>query len=110
MVAYGASITSWLPPWYQAYWPETSHGLALKPLLQVVSDPNSVGNRSQGGIHRRNTREKAGVYHIEIVKVMGLAVDIKYGGSGVGAKTTGTGLMCHSSNGHGTLNIDLTLN
>ena len=84
--------------------------LALEALLEVVPHPNRIGNGGEGGIHRSDARKEAGIHDIEIVEVVGLAIDIQYRRSRIITKTASAGLMSHGGYRHGTLNINLAFN
>ena len=60
---------------------------------EVVSDANGVGDNGEGWVDCAAAWEKAGVYHVEIVEVVGFAVDVKDGLIGVGAKAAGSVLV-----------------
>ena len=58
-------------------------------LKQVVGDADGVGDDGVGWVDCSARGEQAGVDDIEIVEVMGLAVDVEDGGLRVGAEATG---------------------
>src|SRR6266851_2838419 len=69
------------------------------PAGDVIADPDRVGHHGQGRVDRADTWEDARVGEVEVVELMCLAVDVRYGGQGIGAETGRTGLMCHPGDG-----------
>ena len=84
--------------------------LALEALLEVIPYPNRIGNGGKRGVHRSDAREEAGIHHIEIVEVVGLAIDIQHRSGRIITEAASAGLVAHGGNGHGALNINLALN
>ena len=59
-----------------------------EPLEQVVADAQRVGHRRQRRVHGARGREEAGVDDVEVVEVVGLAVDVERGRAGSVPKRT----------------------
>src|SRR5262249_61021114 len=72
-------------------WPDT---VTLdEPGLQVIADPESVGDDGQCGVHRRAGREEAAIHHIEIVDLVSPAVHVQRGGLRVTPEADGSVLV-----------------
>ena len=72
-----------------------------QPILkQVVCDPNSIGDDGERWVNRAAGREEAGVDNIEIIEIVGLAVDVEDGLFRVGAEAAGTVLVAYAFEGN----------
>ncbi len=74
-----------------------------QPLPQVLTHPDCIGDGRERGVDRADAWEEAGVYHIEIVEFVGLAVHIEHGAGRVAAEATGARLMAHRREAHWVL-------
>src|SRR4051794_13943418 len=52
-------------------------GWSGESCCDVVPYAHRVGDRRQGRVHRADAREEAGVHHVEVVQVVGLAADVQ---------------------------------
>src|SRR5215472_15420354 len=64
-----------------------------EPLGEVVGYAQGVGDGGEGGVHRADAGEEAGVHDVEVVQFVGLAVDVQDRGGRVGAEPAGARLM-----------------
>jgi hypothetical protein len=48
-----------------------------KPFEQMISHPQGIRDYRQAGIHGRNRHEEARVDNIEIIQIVGLAIEIE---------------------------------
>src|ERR1700722_3131757 len=64
-----------------------------QPGQDPVADPDGVGHRGEGRVHRADAREDAGVGHVEVVHLVRAAVGVEHRRGRVGAAPDGPGLM-----------------
>lgn len=79
---------------------------SAEPREETVADPQRVGDGRQGRVDRADAREEARVDDVEIVQVVGLAVDVQRGGSRVGSETDGARLMRRRADRHALVQVD----
>src|SRR6516225_7580078 len=72
--------------------------LNAEPVEQMIADPERVGDDRQGRVYRRARREKAGVHDIEIVDLVGPAIDVESRAVRVAAKADCAVLMAGPGN------------
>jgi hypothetical protein len=59
------------------------------PGREVLADADRIGHRGEGRVHGSDAREEARVDDVQVVDLVGLAVDVQYGSGGVGAEPAG---------------------
>src|SRR3954453_12915967 len=64
-----------------------------QPLGQVVAHPQGVRDGRQGGVHGADAGEEAGVDHVQVVHVVGLAVDVQGARGGIAAEADSSCLV-----------------
>src|SRR5262249_2485777 len=64
---------------------------------QMLSDAERIGHNGQGWVHCTAGREEAAVHHVQIIKLVRLAVDVEDRGLGVAAEPDRPILVCHAS-------------
>ena len=62
----------------------------------MVCDANSIGDDGERWVYRAAGREEAGVDNIEVIEVVGFAVNVKDGLFRVGAEAAGTVLVAYA--------------
>src|SRR6185436_18941998 len=70
-----------------------------EPRLEVVAHPEGVGDDGQRRIHRRAGGKEAPVDHVEIVDLVGPAIDVQRGGSRVAPEADGSVLVRNTGEG-----------
>ena len=65
----------------------------------MVANPQGVGDDSQSWVYRRARDEKAGVHHVQVVQVVGLAVRIQHRGLRIATKAQSPVLVGNASQG-----------
>src|SRR5690348_15868027 len=63
------------------------------PAEQVLADPDGVGHGGEGRVHRPDAGEEAGVHDVQVVQLVGLAVDVEHRRGRVVAEPAGPGLV-----------------
>lgn len=59
----------------------------------MITNPQRIGDDGQRGVNGTTGRKEAAIYHVEIIDIMGLTIQIQHGGCGVFAKLTGADLV-----------------
>src|SRR3954463_6825659 len=70
-----------------------------EPLEQVVANAQRVGHCRQRRVHGAGRGEEAGVDYVEVVYVVGFAVDVERGPAGIGAEAHGAALVRDAGDG-----------
>src|SRR4051794_10479572 len=73
---------------------------------QVVPDPQGIGDGRERRVHRADAGEEARVDDVEVVDLVGPAVDVQGGGSRVGAEPDGAGLVGGRPDRHALVHVD----
>ena len=71
-------------------------GLSCEPVGEVLADADGVGHRGERRVHGADAREEAGVDDVEVVELVGLAVDVEHRRRRVVAEPAGAGLVGHA--------------
>src|SRR6478736_3818336 len=74
-------------------------GASAEALQEVVANAQGIGHRRQGRVHGPDAREEAGIDDIQVVELVGLAVDVEDGGRSVGPEPDGAGLVGDAGDG-----------
>src|SRR5581483_7218958 len=97
-----------------AHSPVRSFALPLYPLAEsceeMLPDAQRIRHDRQSGIHRTTGGEETAVYNVEIIEIMGFAIDVEHGGVRIAAKTQSSILMRHAGEGDASRNIRLQRN
>src|SRR5262249_40414337 len=64
-----------------------------EPVGKVLANPDRVGHCGESRSYRSHARQEARIRHVQIVKLVGLAVDIEHGCRWISAETAGPGLI-----------------
>ena len=83
--------------------------MSAQPFDQVITHPQGVGDGGEGWIHGADAGHEAGIHHIEVVELVGFAVQIQHGTGGIGTEAAGAGLVPHRRDRHGAFDVDLAL-
>ena len=59
----------------------------------MLADPHGVGDGGQGRVDGADAGEEAGVDDVEVVNLVGLAVDVEHRGGRIGAEAAGADLV-----------------
>src|SRR4029453_3961597 len=71
----------------------------------VIADPKGVRDRGQGRVYGADAWEEAGVHHVEVVHVVGLAVHVECTRGGGGAAPDGARLVCCGTDRHALVQV-----
>src|SRR5215475_3714035 len=64
-----------------------------EPARNMLAHPDRVGHSGESRSYRSHARQEARIRHVQIVKLVGLAVDIEHGCRWISAETAGPGLI-----------------
>src|SRR3954468_23103317 len=81
-------------------------GPCAQPLADVVAGPQRVGDGGQRGVHGADAGEEAGVHHVEVVQLVGLAHRVERGGRGIRAEPDRAGLVRGGTDRHRLVQVD----
>src|SRR5690242_6897688 len=70
-----------------------------EPAHEVLAHPDRVGHSGESWSHRSHTRQETRIRHVQVVKLVGLAVDVEHGCRRISAEPAGPGLIGDSRTG-----------
>ena len=73
-----------------------ARAVSPEPLPDVIADPERVRHDGEGRVHGTARGEEARVDDVEVVDLVGLAVDVEGRGLGIPAEAHGAVLMRHA--------------